>query len=232
MNYELIPQQLWDNGIVIYNTGKQYADVSVINRVLEQFTKTMIVGKHHVDNDKRLQIVSEKEMFGSDYLHWHHDQSYAPGNYEGTLLAFQAADYETYTEFANMRLAYDNLTKLQQEQYSHITCSYGAPDNYINIIHPAQQRIMKSAPKSKPLVITHPITNKKSLYFSPLTFVGSNLPLDTAGLLEHCEKFAFKHYWSPGDIVLWDNRTMIHRRMAFKGHRELLRVSFRYDNND
>tara|TARA_Y100001936_G_C15750976_1_gene496078 strand:+ start:45 stop:263 length:219 start_codon:yes stop_codon:yes gene_type:complete len=45
-------------------------------------------------------------------------------------------------------------------------------------------------------------------------------------LLDHCEKpkFVYDHVWRPGDLVIWDNRSVNHARMDFPSdQRRLLR---------
>lgn len=228
MKYSHIRDEFFENGFVHLNIGnRSLADE--MESILEHFGKQLIVGKHHVEGDKRLQIVSEEAMFGSDYLHWHTDQSYSPGNYNGTMLAFDYADHETYTEFADLRKAYEVLDRRVKMHYSDVVCTYGIPHNLDDLISPAQKRIIEKSKAEWPLVVTHPITHRKSLYFSPLTMVDSNIPFDKDKLVTHCEKYSFKHYWSQGDVLLWDNRRVIHRRPAFTGHRKLYRTCFQYE---
>ena len=228
MSYSQIRDKFFSDGFVHLNIGNAVLREE-IEEILSHFGKQLIVGKHHADGDKRLQVVSEEAMFGSDYLHWHTDQSYSPGNYNGTLLAFDSADNDSYTEFADMQKAYEDLPAHVIEYFKKVKCKYGVPVGLDNLISPAQKRILERNQVEWPLIVTHPITNKKSIYFSPLTMVQSNLPLEADKLLEYCEKYTYKHNWKPGDIVLWDNRRVMHRRPAFKGHRQLFRTCFSYE---
>lgn len=228
MKYSRIRDDFFSNGFVHINIGNQPLS-EAMDEILGNFGKQLIVGKHHVEGDKRLQVVSEEAMFGSEYLHWHTDQSYSPGNYNGTMLAFESADYETYTEFADMEKAYNDLPPHILEYFKDVECTYGIPHNLDDLISPAQKRIIERSKATWPLIVTHPVTRKKSLYFSPLTLVETNVPLEVDRLVEHCEKYTFKHYWKPGDILLWDNRRVIHRRPAFEGHRQLYRTCFQYE---
>lgn len=229
MNYSQIKDDFFEYGFVRVNNGKNHFDVDTVNEILDLFGKILIVGKHHADGDKRLQVVSESHMFGAEDLGWHTDQSYSPGNFNGTILAFGEADHDTYTEFADMGKAYDVLPYHTLEYYNTIKCTYGIPHDLNDLISPAQKRIIERSKAEWPLVVVHPITQRKSLYFSPVTLTGTNRPLPIEPLIEHCEKHAFKHWWKPGDILLWDNRRVIHRRPKFEGHRELFRTCFRYE---
>ena len=45
-------------------------------------------------------------------------------------------------------------------------------------------------------------------------------------LFDHCEQsqFVYSHKWTPGDLVIWDNRCVNHARSDFPGdQRRLLR---------
>jgi taurine dioxygenase len=73
-------------------------------------------------------------------------------------------------------------------------------------------------PVVHPLVRTHPETGRKSLFVANYSsgIVGMD---ETEGrqlikeLLEHAtqEKFIFVQRWRPCDLVIWDNRSLLHR---------------------
>ncbi len=47
-------------------------------------------------------------------------------------------------------------------------------------------------------------------------------------LFEHCERpqYVYEHRWTPGDLILWDNRCTLHARSDFDAaeRRKLRRV--------
>jgi taurine dioxygenase len=70
-----------------------------------------------------------------------------------------------------------------------------------------------------PIVRTHPETRRKAIYINPIRIeeiVGmpehKALPL-LDELLEHAtqEKFQYRHKWKAGDVVIWDNRCLMHK---------------------
>ena len=74
-----------------------------------------------------------------------------------------------------------------------------------------------------PLVRVHPDTGRRSLYLSRLMtrdIVGMD-PTESdellAFLFDHCEapEFVHAHRWTPGDLVIWDNRCVNHARTDF-----------------
>ena len=77
----------------------------------------------------------------------------------------------------------------------------------------------RSPPDSyHPIVRTHPATGRKALYISPRFTIGIK-GLDDAEaqpfldeLFAHVSNrdFVYRHRWTVGDLLLWDNRATIH----------------------
>src|SRR5690606_26924401 len=88
-----------------------------------------------------------------------------------------------------------------------------------------------------PVVIRHPVTGRPALYVNRLMTVRllDTDPDESAALLgrlfDHQEqdRFVYHHRWRPGDLVLWDNRCVLHARTAFDpaARRILRRVTVR-----
>ena len=85
---------------------------------------------------------------------------------------------------------------------------------------------------SHPIVRTHPVTKRKSLYVNRLMTVSIEGMSKTESeallsiLFDHQEqpKFIYEHLWRVNDLVLWDNRCTLHARTDFSaGERRLLR---------
>jgi taurine dioxygenase len=90
-----------------------------------------------------------------------------------------------------------------------------------------------------PIVRTHPATRRKSLYVNRLmTWSILDLAPDQSRalleyLFDHQERpeFVYEHKWTPGDVILWDNRSCLHARTDFdpKERRRLRRVTINGD---
>jgi taurine dioxygenase len=72
---------------------------------------------------------------------------------------------------------------------------------------------------------THEDTGKKAVYVNRLMTVGvvdmpeeESMPL-LGAVFDHAEKreFVYEHVWRVGDLLLWDNRSTMHRRDPFDG---------------
>jgi alpha-ketoglutarate-dependent 2,4-dichlorophenoxyacetate dioxygenase len=134
------------------------------------------------------------------------------------------------TDFADMRAAYDALDDATKAQIEDLVTEH-------SIIFSREQigfevRSDENADKLRPvqhrLVITHPVTGRKSLYLSSHIggILGWLVPEARAfirDLTEHATQpqFAYSHKWQVNEMVMWDNRTVMHRATRFNDLKEL-----------
>ena len=89
-----------------------------------------------------------------------------------------------------------------------------------------------------PLVRSHPLTGRQALYFGARVSVAAEgvEPAEFLALRDRLVALAgraevgYRHRWQPGDLVLWDNRRVLHAATAFDptgGHRLLHRSTVR-----
>ena len=77
-------------------------------------------------------------------------------------------------------------------------------------------------PVRQRLVRTHPVSGRKSLYLSSHAGAIIGMPLAEARILlkdltGHATqpKFVYAHQWCTWDVVMWDNRQMMHRARRY-----------------
>jgi taurine dioxygenase len=98
----------------------------------------------------------------------------------------------------------------------------------------------KTAPGAiHPAIRTHPETGRQALYLGrrrngyvvDLPLDQSEAVLDAAWEFASQPRFAHAHKWRAGDLLIWDNRSLIHRRDAFDANsrRIMLRTQVRGD---
>ena len=192
------------------------------------------------NTDKLREREDSRRMYALANRLWHSDASFRAVGAGYTLLHSRVNPASGgNTEFADMRAAYDDLddaTKVMVEDmvvghsivYSREQIGFevkgdGNPDN----LKPVKHR----------LVITHPVTRRKSLYLSSHIgeIDGWLVPEARAflrDLTEHAtqRKFVYSHPWAVSDMVMWDNRTVMHRATRFddlKERRDLRRTSIK-----
>ena len=143
------------------------------------------------------------------------------------------------TQFADMRAAYDALSAAEKAEVEDLVCEHSIVFSREQIgfgdYNPGHEEHLKPVPHR--LVITHPKTGRKSLYLSSHIggIVGWPVPEARAfirDLTEHATQpqFVYSHEWRVGDMVMWDNRTVMHRATRFndlKEVRDLRRTSIK-----
>lgn len=156
---------------------------------------------------------------------WHSDASFRAVGAGYTLLharitPSQGAD----TQFADMRAAYDALSARDKAEVEDLVCEHSIVFSRQQIgfaeYNPGFDEHLKPVPHK--LVLTHPKTGRKSLYLSSHIggIVGWPVPEARAflrDLTEHATQpqFVYAHQWQVADMVMWDNRTVMHRATRF-----------------
>lgn len=152
---------------------------------------------------------------------WHTDGSYLPTpNRYSMLLAYTVARVGGNTQFADMRAAYDALPRellaiVEDLTLEHNVMHSRAVAGFTDFDDEERARFM---PTHKKLVRRHPISKRKSLYLSGHAshVVGWPIPEGLDLLRELTEfatqpQFVYAHRWSVRDLVMWDNRALMHR---------------------
>ena len=137
---------------------------------------------------------------------WHTDVTYTPSPPIGVLVRFiKGPDIGGDTMWSNQYLAFESLSDPMRELLEGLSALHMSTiDQSINHEHP--------------VVRVHPATGRKSLYVNRLFTRGLRqlLPGESSALLDHlltwCERpeFTCRWRWTPGDVVLWDNRCTLH----------------------
>ena len=166
---------------------------------------------------------------------WHTDMSYSnmiafANILYGIEIPFRDGEPLGSTEFCNMHAAYDELPDSLKARLDGMTVLHDFNKFWERMrqekgstrppLTEAQRRA--KPPVSHPVFLTHPITGRKVLYANPGYSVRINeLPPDESErtlefLFRHQlqEKFRYRHRWSVGDVLMWDNMGTIHNAVA------------------
>jgi alpha-ketoglutarate-dependent taurine dioxygenase len=156
--------------------------------------------------------------------HWHTDKSYhAVPSLMTVLHAKELPPEGGDTQFANMAMAYDALSEAMKRRIAPLRAvhSWAASRRRAGAPPPSEIEMRERPPVDHPLVRTHPETGAKTLYIGNHASHILGLP-EAEGeallfeLLEHATQaqFAYTHHWQAGDLVMWDNRCLLHRALA------------------
>jgi hypothetical protein len=154
---------------------------------------------------------------------WHTDSSYMPVSAKASVLSAHVVPPRGgQTEWADMRTAYEALDPSMQQRIAGLSA-------YHSIIYSQRRSGWDDAPKGaygygveneplRPLVKVHPETGRKSLFIGRHAHDIPGLdPDESAQLLEGLLEFAcqpprtYEHQWTVGDVIVWDNRCVLHR---------------------
>lgn len=163
---------------------------------------------------------------------WHADYQFKPQPFAFTIFAPQILPSKNRgTFFINMAQAYEQLPEQLREEISGLSARHSVsryfkvrPSDVYRPLGEIIDEVNASTPAVEfPVAFEHPVTGEKLLYFSEGFTV--DIPGSRPGLLrellqatgqldtEFSHPLIHTHAYDPGDIVIWDNRTLIHRAL-------------------
>ena len=178
---------------------------------------------------------------GNNELVWHTDQIYRENPASGSIFyGVEMPPGTGKTSFCNTAAAYDALPHRLKNRVDHLKsiCRYGTKKPLSTLMRgqidktwrrsvTSQEELKviekRTPPVSHQMVLESKITGQKSLYFSPNhTESIEGLDKDQGQelideLIENTirDDFIYVHDWRNGDIILWDNARLLHRRDGF-----------------
>lgn len=173
---------------------------------------------------------------------WHTDETFLPHPPMGTLTqAKTLPEVGGDTMFASTTAAYDALSPSMKGYLEGLSAVHdlsrttelryrfggATPEQYGAAIAADRRSV-------HPVVRVHPETGAKGLFVNPTYtrhIVG--VPPDESDMIlsflfAHSvkEQFTYRHHWREGDLLMWDNRSTMHRVLNdFPGRRLMYRVS-------
>jgi taurine dioxygenase len=156
---------------------------------------------------------------------WHFDAAYFENPPPIAILAAQVLPpVGGDTMWANQYAAYEALTPAMQRLLSGLRAAFTGS-------MPDDDGVRREVVTYHPVVRTHPATKRQALgigriesvpYFEGMT------EEESRGLLEflyhHASRpeFVYRHQWRDGDVVMWDNRCLLHYAIHDHGDAERL----------
>lgn len=195
----------------------------------------------NMDARERLQARDDaRRMYALANRLWHSDASFRAVGAGYTLLHARVIPSKGgNTEFADMRAAYDALSEEDKAEARDLICEHSIvfSRGEIGLEVKSDEHAERLKPVPHPLVITDPVNGRKSLYLSSHIGGIQGWPVPEAraylrDLTEHAtqRQFVYSHEWRVNDLVMWDNRTVMHRARRYKDlqeKRDLRRTSLK-----
>jgi taurine dioxygenase len=156
---------------------------------------------------------------------WHTDMSYAAQPPDASMLySLEIPARGGDTWFCSMKAALASMPKALIARVRNLDIKHdGTYDSggYVRKGLTPSNDPRTSAGTPHPVIIEHPesgdaalyLGRRRNAYVMGLDLVESERLLDE--LWSYAEAALYRHRWALGDLVLWDNRTTMHRRDAF-----------------
>ena len=203
--------------------AKRFGDLMI--HVLEQYLTTPYPEIYVLSN----KIVEGKPIGNhKEGWNWHSDLSYYEVPCLGSVLyAREVPDEDGDTLFASMSAAYEALAEEQRRDLEGLNAVHSYTSYYSKAFADraplSEKQKMKTPDVVHPIVRTHSETGRKSLYVGE-DIISHIVGLEhgkSASLLDKLNKhavsspFVYRHKWRAGDVIIWDNRSTMHRATPY-----------------
>ena len=172
-----------------------------------------------------LERDSRQRLFNLGNMLWHSDSSFRAIPAKYSLLSARVVNpIGGNTEFADMRAAYDELDAATKALIEDFVCEHSLmySRGSLGMLDYSEEERAMFRPVRQRLVRTHPVTGRKSLYLASHAGAIVGMPMPEARVLlrdltEHATqpKYVYAHRWTQWDLVMWDNRQMMHRARRY-----------------
>jgi len=230
--------QAWHDHSVLLVRGQTLSDQELIafSRRFGNLDWAPIqdTGRNFVEGMPEIWIVSNVKVngepigsLGDGEAVWHTDMSYLDLPPKASMLyALEVPPTGGNTSFCTMYGIYDSLPAKLKERIDGLSIkhdgTYTSGGNVRQGIVPTDDP-MTSPGAVHPLVCTHPVTGRRMLYLGRrrnaylvgLELAESETLLGELWSFVNRPEFVWEHVWRVGDLLLWDNRCIMHRRDAF-----------------
>lgn len=217
-------QSLNDRQLVDFSRRFGELDVAPPNEVQRQsvgdFPEILVVSNIR-ENGEAIGVLGSAEAL------WHTDMSYIEMPPKASLLyAIETPDHGGETSFLDMHHACERLDSDTLERISSMHIKHDGSTNsagYLRLGSVDSDDPRETAGHIHPVVIDHPETGRKALYLgrrhrawiADMALDQSEAELDRLWHQTLDNARIWTQHWMPGDLVIWDNRAVMHQRNPF-----------------
>ena len=164
---------------------------------------------------------------------WHSDSSFRDvPSFVSIMCAYETPSEGGETLFVSARSAWDRLDQVTRDELDPLVGIHDYTYSRSKVAEVAESLSKSLPPVRQRLVRTNPANGRKNL------FIGSHLREIEGWGYEKSRPFldqmieevtapqhVYSHAWAPGDLVIWDNRCLIHRGAGYDAdaHRRYMR---------
>ena len=174
-------------------------------------------------------------QLGNGEAFWHTDSNFVSEPPSASLLhAIELPPSGGNTSFMDMEIVLDTLPVGLRRVIDGLSSKHDPSLSSTGVRRKDYDEVTdvsKSLGPDHPLVRTHPDTKNKSLYLGrrPNAYIDGLSVDESETLLNRLwahiaqQTCVYEHIWQVGDLLIWDNRSVMHRRDGFEDqHRRLM----------
>ncbi|OHV30392.1 MULTISPECIES: TauD/TfdA dioxygenase family protein [Pseudofrankia] len=219
-----------EHGVVIYQGAHiGDADLVALSRLLGEVVVAPMGGEKEYPEVSAITLDPAQSVlaaYRAGTFYWHIDGANDLVPQKATLLtALEVATEGGDTEFANLYAAYDGLSDEEKARFGEfrVVHSFAAAQR---LVHPNASEKMRASwdkvpSREHPMVWTRR-NGRKSLLVGATADHVVGLPAEESrALLDRLldwatqPRFALRHHWRLGDLVIWDNTGILHRAQPY-----------------
>jgi taurine dioxygenase len=198
-----------------------------------------VMNQYHADGFPELYLLSNLDANGNPSgkhpdkgtLEWHTDGSWRRHSGQATIIYGEVTpDTGGETQFCDMYLAYERLDDAWKARLAGMRAVHNL-DFSRNRRHGespmTDEQREETPPVDHPIVRTHPETGRKCLFLGDHAEFICDMPYAAGrALIEELNALAvhpdlsYEHRWKPGELVVWDNRCVMHRATPYDASRQ------------
>lgn len=161
---------------------------------------------------------------------WHSDSSFKVVPSLCSLLSARVVPPEGgNTDFADMRAAYDALPQATKDRLEGLVAEHSIAHSRALVcpeLLTEHQKTVEAPPVRQLMVRTNPVTGRKALFVGAHCARVVGWPEEEGyAFVRHLmetairPEFCYSHEWRVGDLIVWDNRSLLHKATPYDGQR-------------
>ena len=159
-------------------------------------------------------------------LHWHTDGSWRDTTGQATMMVAEIVPEEGgETHFADMYGAWDRLSEDWKARLSGLRAFHNLDFSRtrrhgVDLMTDAQKAQVPPVPH--PIARTHPETGRRCVFagdhaewIDGMDYEDGRALIEEVNAMATPEDRVYRHAWKPGEVIVWDNRCLLHRATGF-----------------
>lgn len=184
-----------------------------------------VVSNVDPETDRLMPPLDRRRAYNDANALWHSDSSFrAVPAAMSILSAREVPPSGGNTEFADMRLPWDALPVDRKSELSRLVARHSLSYSRRRLsgftFNEGEERAVQSV--RQPLVRVHPVSGRRALYLGahigPIEGISdeeSSALVNELQALGTRDDLIYSHQWRANDVVIWDNRSVLHRATPY-----------------